>query len=296
MKRSGLRKGTLSLDWFVVSLKDRIEAILVLIFGQGDTIYKRRFLFFKRVLKIWEIMTDIAGITAGSSLDGFLFDTANNIFKFGSFLKIHDQHFLYNLTKLFTVPGLNLPNSWDVGIKIEFFGLVVVVVDGSQHAYFKNDHSKNENIWFFLLVVIEIIVFDQIDKLGGYVSNWLVSLVHKCQVVFGGVDQHYVGYFDYSGGVDEDLVGVQALVVEFVNIEGVQSVAAAVEDAPHLIFWKIFDGLTGLSFHDLFLDGFERIFNDDFDFEQGWAHIVFADSLVLYKFKEMFIFNLFALV
>lgn len=241
-------------------------------------------------------MTDVAGIAPRSSLNGFLFDTANNIFKFGSFLKIHDQHFLYNFTKLFAVPGLYLPDCGDVGVKIEFFSLVVVVVDWSKQTYFENDHSKDENIWFFLLVVIEVIIFDQIDKLWGDVSNWLVALVHKRQVVFGGVDENNISYFDNSRGVNEDLLCVQALMVEFVDVEGVQSMTTAVEDAPHLIFWKIFDGLAGLSFHNLFLDCFEGIFNDDFYFEQGWAHIVFTNSLVLYQFEEMFIFNFFAFV
>ena len=136
MKLSGLRKGARNWDWFIVSLKDRIKNLLVLVFGQGDTIYKCRLLSFERILKISKIMTNVAGIPARSSLNSFLLDTTNHIFKFGSFLKIHNQHFLNNFTKLFAVPGLDLPNCWDVGIKIEFFCLVVVVVDRDEHAYF----------------------------------------------------------------------------------------------------------------------------------------------------------------
>ena len=86
-------------------------------------------------------------------------------------------------------------------------------------------------------------------------------------MVFGGVDEDNIGYLDNSWCIDEDLIGVETLVVEFVDVEGVKGMTAAVEDTPHLIFWKIFDGLAGLSFHYLFFDGFERIFNDDFDFE-----------------------------
>jgi hypothetical protein len=61
-------------------------------------------------------------------------------------------------------------------------------------------------------------------------------------------------------------------VREFVDIEGVKGMAAAIEDAPQLILLKKLPRGSRIPFSEVILDGLEGQFTDDFEFKGGGTH------------------------
>ena len=102
-------------------------------------------------------------------------------------------------------------------------------------------------------------------------------------MVLGGLDQKAVGHLNYPCGVYEYLLCVKALVVELAEVEGVEGIAAAVEDAPHLVLAEVADGLAGPPLEDVVLDGPEGVLHYNLDLELGGAHVVLAEPVVLYE-------------
>ena len=63
--------------------------------------------------------------------------------------------------------------------------------------------------------------------------------VHYGEVVFCTVYEDWVCYLYYARSVDVDLGGCEGFVGDAVDVETVESVATAVEDAPELVLGEV---------------------------------------------------------
>ena len=111
--------------------------------------------------------------------------------------------------------------------------------------------------------------------------------MHDEEMVLDRGYQQTVRYLHDSEGVDEDVVGAQRLVVQLVYVQGVEGMAAAVQDAPHLILLEVPLGRTESPLQNLILYGLEGVLHDNLDFELAGAHAVLVDPGVLDQFEEV---------
>lgn len=79
-------------------------------------------------------------------MDCLLFDAVDDVLKARPLLEVHGEHPFDDGPKLVGVPGVKVIEWRHVGIEVELFGFRVVVVDGSQIAYLKNDHGKDIDV------------------------------------------------------------------------------------------------------------------------------------------------------
>ena len=64
------------------------------------------------------------------------------------------------------------------------------------------------------------------------------------------------------------------------GVEREKAAAAAIKDAPHLIFSKVPDWIISCPFNDLIFDGLEGILNNYSDPVKTSAHVMLTDAVV----------------
>ncbi len=84
--------------------------------------------------------------------------------------------------------------------------------------------------------------------------------------------------------VDVDLLSCQGFMWEFIDIERVKGMTAAIENAPQLIFFWELPGIDGSPLADVVFDGFEGQLTDDFELKGRGAHELVDNLAVLNEF------------
>lgn len=90
----------------------------------------------------------------------FFLYTLDNLLKTGSNVVIICQHPTDNLVKLLRIPYFQIIQSIDHALEVESFGVDIIILQRQEVGYFKDDHSKYENIRFLLLILVKVIVID----------------------------------------------------------------------------------------------------------------------------------------
>ena len=85
-------------------------------------------------------------------------------------------------------------------------------------------------------------------------------------------------------------------MVKFIYVERVKSITATVENAPHLIFCKIFFRIGGSALPYLIFNVFKRVLYQGLDFKHGGTHVLLVDAGVLQQLEEMRILYFLAFV
>lgn len=86
--------------------------------------------------------------------------TLDNLLKTWSNIVIIRQYPTDNLVKLLRIPDFQIIQPIDNTLKVESFGLDIIILQRQKVGYFKDDHSEYENIRFLLLILVKVIIVD----------------------------------------------------------------------------------------------------------------------------------------